>query len=178
MPLAAVVRYPLPLLMPKFTSPVVSDLAVVVPVSPPKLMVLPTAVAVSFTLLFVVESRPTVKVWPFIFVVIPLAPATFRDWFFKFTVPLFVPSVTVRFCELTAVLMAEATLLASARPVPADAVVPFIVIFCILGVIVRFLPAADVLIYVLSPLMPRVLCAKFTSLVPVFPAKPRLTDFN
>ena len=50
--------------------------------------------------------------------------------------------------ELTAVLMAEATLLASARPVPADAVVPFIVIFCILGVIVRFLPAAAVLIYV------------------------------
>ena len=32
--------------MPKFTSPVVSDLAVVVPVSPPKLIVLPTAVAV------------------------------------------------------------------------------------------------------------------------------------
>ena len=113
MPLAAVVRYPLPLLMPKFTSPVVSDLAVVVPVSPPKLIVLHTAVAVSFTLLFVVESRPTVKVWPFIFVVIPLAPATFRDWFFKFTVPLFVPSVTVRFCDKLATAFCTSPILAA-----------------------------------------------------------------
>ena len=77
-----------------------------------------------------------------------------------------------------AVLIASATLAASAIPAVAVAVPFAIVISCFFPAMVIFLPLAEVAIYVLSPLTASLLSAKLTSPLPESPVKARFTLFN